>query len=135
MPMKKLFLFWVLMFSFTSVVAEEDAPPKKVPAYVSLGDPMVLNLSTKKNRLTFLQLKVDILVEDDDAKEAVTKHIPAIRHKIILLLSEQDATDMKTPAKRNDIRKLATEQIQELMDELADNDDIEDVLFSQFLIQ
>ena len=33
------------------------------------------------------------------------------------------------------IRRLATDQVKELMGELASNDDIEDVLFSSFLIQ
>jgi len=114
---------------------DEEAPAKKVPAYVSLGKSMVLNLATNSKRLTFLQLKVDVLVVDDDAKEVVTANIPAIRHQLIVLLSEQKALDMKTPSKRNDIRKIATEQVKELMSELANNDGVEDVLFTSFLIQ
>lgn len=114
---------------------EEEAAKTKKPSYVSLGKPMVLNLESKKKRIRFLQVSVDILVEDDDAKEAVTVHVPALRHKVIVLLSEQNVLDMKSPSKRNDIRKLITEQVQGLMDELSGNDDIEDVLFSSFLIQ
>lgn len=131
----KPFLFLLILLSPFSIFAEDEAPEKKTPSYVSLGKPMVLNLATNSKRLTFLQLKVDVLVEDDEAKEAVEAHIPAIRHQIIVLLSEQNAKDMKTPAKRNDIRKLATEQVKELMGGLADNNDIQDVLFSSFLIQ
>ncbi len=135
--MKKLLI--LLIFLMPQVVFsaedEEEAPAKKVPAYISLGESMVLNLATTKKRLTFLQLKVDILVADEDAKEVITAHIPAIRHQLIVLLSEQNAIDMKTPTKRDDIRKLATEQVKELMGELASNDSVEDVLFSSFLIQ
>lgn len=128
----------MLLFNAHLAMAAEEGEEevaKKVLSYVSLGDAMVLNLKTNSKRLTFLQLKVDVLVVNDDAKEAVEAHVPAIRHKIILLLSEQNALDMKTSAKRNDIRKIATTQVQELMDELAGNKDIEDVLFSSFLIQ
>ncbi len=134
---KKLFILMLLFNAHLAMAAEEgeEEVAKKVLSYVSLGDAMVLNLKTNSKRLTFLQLKVDVLVVNDDAKEAVEAHVPAIRHKIILLLSEQNALDMKTSAKRNDIRKIATTQVQELMDELAGNKDIEDVLFSSFLIQ
>jgi len=128
----------MLMLLIPQVVlsAEEgEAPAKKVPSYVSLGKSMVLNLATTGKRLTFLQLKVDVLVSDEGAKEAVEAHVPAIRHQIIVLLSEQKAIDMKTPSKRNDIRKLATEKVKELMSELDKNVEVEDVLFSSFLIQ
>ncbi len=134
--MKLFLILMMLLLPQTAFSAEdEEAAPKKTPSYVSLGKAMIINLATTKKRLTFLQLKVDVLVEGDDAKEAVEAHIPAIRHQILLLLSEQSAIDMKTSAKRNDIRKLATEQVKELMVELADNDNIEDVLFTSFLIQ
>lgn len=133
--MKHLLFLFIFLIPQIAFSADEEAAEKKVPSYVSLGEPMIINLATNKKRLTFLQLKADILVEDDEAKAAVEAHIPAIRHKLLILLSEQKAIDMKTSAKRNDIRKIATEQVQELMEELADNDDIEDVLFTSFLIQ
>jgi len=135
--MKNLLVLLILLMPQVIFAAEEegDAPVKPTPSYVSLGEAMVLNLATNSKRLTFLQLKVDILVTDDDAKAAVEANIPALRHQLIVLLSEQKAIDMKTPAKRNDIRKLATEQIKEVMDQLTGNSDIEDVLFSSFLIQ
>lgn len=129
----------VLLLSFHGVALaaddEETEVEKKMPSYISLGKPMILNLATKKRRLTFLQLKVDVLVMGEEAKLAVEAHVPAIRHEIILLLSEQDATEMKTPSLRDDIRKLATVQVKELMVDLAGNDEVEDILFSSFLIQ
>ncbi len=134
--MKKVLVLIMLLLPQLAISAEdEEAGAKKVPSYVSLGDALVLNLATKKKRLTFLQLKVDVLVKDDDAKAIVEAHIPALRHQIIVLLSEQNALDMKTPAKRNDIRKLATERVKETLEELAGKSDVDDVLFSSFLIQ
>ena len=111
-----------------------EAPPK-TSAYVSLGDAMVLNLSTKSRRLTFLQIKADVLINDSGAEDLIKTHIPAIRHELIVLLSEQNATDMKSPAKREEIRKVATAQVQELLADLAGNENVTDVLFSSFLVQ
>ena len=125
----------LLVIGSTSAWSAEEEANKINSAYVSLGTPMVLNLSSKKNRLTFLQFQADALVRDENAVEIIKTHIPAIRHVLIVLLSEQNAIDMKSPDKREAIRSLATTQVKELMVELADNKDITDILFSSFLVQ
>lgn len=113
----------------------EEETKKTTSAYVSLGKPMILNLKSKKNRLTFLQLQADALIKDENAEEIIKTHIPAIRHVLIVLLSEQDAIDMKSPGKREEIRTIATAQVRELMVDLAGNKDITEILFSSFLVQ
>lgn len=139
--MQKLLLHFILtiLISSSQVWAAEDEEteeaPVKITAYVSLGDAMVLNLSNSSKRLTFLQLKADLLIEDAGSEALITTHLPAIRHELIVLLSEQNAMDMKSPTKREEVRKIATAQIKEMMVELTGNEDISDVLFSSFLVQ
>lgn len=113
--------------------AEEQVKTESV--YISLGAPLVLNLSSQRSRNTYLQLTADLLVKDSDSETLIKTHIPAIRHQLIVLLSEQPAKDMKSPSKREEIRKTATAKIQELVAELSNNEDIGDVLFSSFLVQ
>jgi len=132
---KLIFGLLILFLTQSASAAEESDEKKKVPAYISLGNAMVLNLTNKKSRLTFLQLKADVLIADEDSKSVVESHIPAIRHQLILLLSEQSVQDMKSSSKREEIRMKATTQIQELLAKLAGTNDIEDVLFSSFLVQ
>ncbi len=116
--------------------ADEEAAAEKKPAYVSLGQPMVLNLTTGARRLSFLQIEADVLVANDDAKDVVETHIPAIRHQLVLLLSEQKAMDMKTPTKREALRQQATQDVRNIIAELnGSNDGIEEVLFSTVLVQ
>jgi flagellar FliL protein len=112
--------------------AEEAAP--KSSAYVSLGDPMVLNLSGGK-RLTFLQISADVLVADSDAERTIKVHVPAIRHSLIMLLSEQNAKDIKSPARREEIRQQATARVKGLIADLSGSQDVSDVLFSSILVQ
>lgn len=128
--------FLLICLSNPSMAAEEaQKTDDMIPGYVSLGDPMVLNLSNNNRKLTFLQIKADILVKNDDAKEVVKSHIPAIRHQLIVLLSEQSALAMKTPAKREQIRQQATTEIRDMLEKMANNKDIDEVLFSSFLVQ
>ncbi len=128
-------LFLTLLNSTRLLAADDEAPAEKVPGYISLGKPMVLNLSTDSRRLTFLQVAADVLVKDEGARELVEKHVPAIRHKIILMLSEQPALDMKSPIKREEIRKQVTVAVRDMIETITGNKDIEEVLFSTFLVQ
>jgi flagellar FliL protein len=122
------------MLGFTQARAAEDESAPTTSAYVSLGDPMVLNLSGTK-RLTFLQISADVLVSDADAEETIKIHVPAIRHSLIMLLSEQKASDIKTPAKREEIRQQATAQVQSMIVALSGSTDVSDILFSSILVQ
>ena len=134
--MQKLILCaMILLLGFAQAqAAEEEETASKSSAYVSLGEPMVLNLSGSK-RLTFLQISADVLISDADAESTVKTHVPAIRHSLIMLLSEQKAGDIKSPTKREEIRQQATARVKGLMAELADSQDVSDVLFSSILVQ
>jgi len=123
-----------LIPGFVCAADDEEALTVET-SYVSLGKPLVLNLSTNGKRLTFLQISADVLVKNDDAKEVVETHIPAIRHELILLLSEQFAADMKSPAKREEVRQLASANIRSTVESLSGNKDIEEILFTSILVQ
>ena len=134
--MQKLILSaMMLLLVFAQANATEDgAEARTTSAYVSLGDPMVLNLSGSR-RLTFLQLSADVLVSDSDAEETIKTHVPAIRHSLIMLLSEQKAGDIKSPARREEIRLQATSQVQDLIADLSGNEVASEILFSSILVQ
>ncbi len=102
--------------------------------YVSLGEPLVLNLDGGR-QLSFLQISADVLVTDSDTKYAVKLHVPAIRHKLIMLLSERKTGDIKSPATREEIRQQATREIKQLIAELSGEEQVSEVLFSSILVQ
>ena len=127
-------LFLALLVVAPLQAAEDKAEAPADSAYVSLGEPMVLNLGGKR-KLTFLQISADVLVGDSDAEEAVKIHVPAIRHTLIMLLSEQDAANIKSPGKREEIRRQATAQVKRLIADLSGDQNVSEVLFSSILVQ
>ena len=140
MPKRTYHIFFIALLTLcitgVSLAADtEQQAAEKNPAYVSLGEPMILNLASDGRRLSFLQLQADVLVVNDDAREVVETHIPAIRHKLILLLSEQKAIDMKTPAKREQLRQQATQDVRAMIEQMTGSTGIEEVLFTTFLVQ
>ncbi|MFZ9036857.1 MAG: flagellar basal body-associated FliL family protein [Gammaproteobacteria bacterium] len=134
--MQKLILCaTILLLGLTQAQAANDNEvASKSSAYVSLSEPMVLNLSGGK-RLTFLQISADVLVSDADAESKIKTHVPAIQHSLIMLLSEQKAGDIKSPTKREEIRQQASARVKGLMAELADSQDVSEALFSSILVQ
>ena len=134
--MQKLILCaMILLLGYAQAQAAEEAEKvSTTSAYISLGDPLILNLSGAK-RLTFLQISADVLISDADAEETIKIHVPAIRHSLIMLLSEQKAIDIKSPNRREEIRQQATTQVKALIADLSGNRDISDILFSSILVQ
>ncbi len=132
----KILAISLLMFGFSSQLqAQEEEKADFKTDYVSLGSPMVLNLSSKRTRLTFLQISADMLVTSKDAKEIAQIFTPLFRHILILNLSEKDAQEVKNPEKREVLRAQISAQMIKAMTELADATNIKEVLFSQFLVQ
>ena len=129
-----LFCLLIIMLGLAQVRAAEEESAPRSSAYVSLGEPMVLNLSGGK-RLSFLQISADVLISDSDSEREIKTHIPAMRHSLIMLLSEQNAADIKSPAKREEIRQQAAARIKGLIADLSGNKDVSDVLFSSILVQ
>ena len=127
-------LLTAMLFAVQAKAGENLAEVRKSSSYVSLGKPMVLNLSGGK-RLTFLQISADVLLSDSSAQASVEAHVPAMRHSLIMLLSEQNAADIKSPEKREEIRQLATARVKGLVSDLSGSQDISEVLFSSILVQ
>jgi flagellar protein FliL len=130
--MLKVILGLLLLSSLPASAAEQASAD---PGYVSLGEPLVLNLTTEGTRLSFVQLKAEVLIKDESDADLVEMHIPALRHQLILMLSEQNAADMKTATKREQLRQKISAKMRSVFKQLTGKDDIEEVLFSSFLVQ
>jgi flagellar protein FliL len=133
--LKILLAVVLLMFHLPLLAADETEKDKLTPGYVSMGEAMVLNLATDSTRLSYVQLKADVLVKDENSIELVKLHMPALRHQIILMLSEQDAARMKSPVEREKLRKKISDKVRSVFKELTGKDVIEEILFSNFLVQ
>ena len=134
--MQKLILFKLMMLLsvFPAYASEDEEAPATSSAYISLGEPLVLNLSGK-NRLTFLQISADVLISDAGEELEMKKHVPAMRHSLIMKLSEQKASDIKSPGKREEIRQELAVEVKQVIADLSGTEIVSDVLFSSILVQ
>ncbi len=109
----------VLSLLFMSVaVAEEGAKESEAEAgvkYIEMAPKFTVNLAEPKK---FLLINVQLLVEGAAAIEAVKKHMPALRHALIMLYSGRQSAELQTMEQREALRQETTTVISETLDEM-----------------
>ena len=111
--------------------SEEDSEPTK-PSYFSLDPSIVVNL---KSGGAYSRIDVQLMTLDEDELENIKLHAPALRHTLILLLSEQKGKKLKTPDGKEAFRKAALTAVQESIEELTDTASIDEIYFTSFFVQ
>lgn len=140
MPVRRAVLVLVLgllpLAALASASAEkkEDANPRGFE-YVALEPPFVVNFGTE-GRVAYLKADVSLRVATP-AAEAVTVHMPAIRHELIMLFSRQTPEALAGAETREALRAEALEAVRALLVEAGGikADQVQDLLFTSFLTQ
>ena len=107
---------------------------EKEAHYFSLDPAFVVNFAGE-SRAKFLQVNIDGLTRDAPVKEAVTKHLPQIRNKVVLLLSSKNHEDLLMPEGKEALRKEVLKEIQKILEAETGSEGIEDVYFTNFVMQ
>lgn len=108
---------------------EENAGP--VIEYIEMAPKFTVNLAEPKK---YLQVNVQLLVEGAEAIEKVKKHMPMLRHEIIMMLSGMHIADLQTTEQREALRVKTKELIQHALEKSQNSDGFRDVFFSEFLV-
>lgn len=115
----------------------DEKPERKPPTYIRL-DPMVVNVNSESES-HFLQVTIDLKVEDEKVTEEVKLLMPEIRDGALLLFSGQDPFEVVTPQKREQLRKaildLANKAVSEHMHDEHKKSPIKGVYFTTFVLQ
>jgi flagellar FliL protein len=109
--------------------ADESAGP--VIEYVEMKPKFTVNLAEPKK---YLMLNVQLLVEGAEHVEKVKKHMPVLRHEMIMMLSGMKSTDLQSMEQREALRVKTKQLITDLLTKIQNSDGFRDVFFSEFLI-
>ncbi len=130
--MQKLILLalmcWLPVLGFAKS-EEESAGP--VIEYVEMAPKFTVNLAEPKK---YLLINVQLLVEGAEHVEKVKKHMPMLRHEIIMMLSGMHIADLQTMEQREALRVKTKELIKQALDKTHNSDGFQDVFFSEFLV-
>lgn len=109
--------------------ADESAGP--VIEYVEMKPKFTVNLAEPKK---YLMLNVQLLMEGAENVEKIKKHMPVLRHEMIMMLSGMRSTDLQSMEQREALRLKTKQLITDLLTKIQNSDGFRDVFFSEFLI-
>jgi len=116
---------------------ESQAEPvevSQVAIYHHFSEPFTVNFETKAG-LRFLQIEMEAMSYSQAAVDSLITHMPVIRNNTILLLSNQNYTDLVSRTGKDALRTQVRETIQKVLIERTGVPGIEEVFFTSFVIQ
>jgi flagellar protein FliL len=132
--MQKLILLAALILMPMIGLAGDDkkeAEEGPVIEYIEMTPKFTVNLAEPKK---YLLIKVQLLVEGAENVEKIKKHMPMLRHEIILMLSGIPRADLETMEQREALRVKTKDLITEVLAKTKNSDGFRDIFFSEFLV-
>ncbi len=76
-----------------------------------------------------------VRVSDKDAEYATRYHLPALRNRLVMLLSRQDESTVSSSYGRETIKAEALQELREVLQREEGEGYIEDLMFTNFVVQ
>jgi flagellar FliL protein len=133
---------WFFLHGSADAEEHDDAPKKKKgkkaatkPEYVAV-EPFTVNLQPGENGTDqYLQIAFTLQVAGVEEQTTVKDNMAKVRSRMLLLLSSKHAADINTPEGKIQLAKDIVTQLREPFEDRGAPQEIEDVLFTSFIIQ
>lgn len=131
---------WFLLSKGDSAQDKEQAAPvaavpvRQAAIYEPLVPAFVVNFN-HQGRQRYMQVSMTLMGRDQGALDALKVHMPLLRNNLVMLLSGQDFALLGTPAGMEMLRQQITASVQELGQKELGKPVIEQVLFTNFVLQ
>lgn len=112
-----------------------EAPPLPAPAiYYAIRPSLTVNFSVR-GRQRFLSSELTLMTRESDVISAVELHLPMIRNALVMLIASQSFEDMQTAEGKELLRQRCLQEVQRLLEQEIGKPGIEQVLFTEFVMQ
>jgi flagellar FliL protein len=135
--LKWLLLPTILHLSASVFASGGGEETKAVNEYLNITPAFVTNFGGA-GKMRYLRIEVVLRMnEPQTAAPIIDKHMPLVKHAIIMLMSEQVEEDLMTMEGKEILRQATLEEVRKIYAEQAKElkEPIKDVLFSSFIIQ
>jgi len=118
-----------------AAVAATEKPARVAdPVYQGLDPDFVVAFQDPKT-VRFVKLSIEVMARDDDVIEAVKLHMPAIRDRVIILLSSKDEASLLDTDGKEQLREEVLAAVQNVLKENNDDTGVEAIYFTNFVMQ
>ncbi len=126
---------WYFMHSPKSEpVPQVDSTVKLSALYEPMAPAFVVNY-TANGRQRYMQVSVTLQARDAGDLKALMVHMPVIRNNLVMLFSGQAFDDLATPVGQEILRQKTTASVQEVAQKELGKVVIDQVLFTNFVLQ
>jgi flagellar FliL protein len=112
-------------------VVEEVTPPA---LYFALVPKFQTNYDVNGRQRLF-QLAISLQTREPDVIDALAMHSPTIKSRLVILLSGQEFETLGTPEGRESLRQQCLKAVQEILNAEIGKPGVEQVLFTDFVMQ
>ncbi|MGA5721266.1 flagellar basal body-associated protein FliL [Pseudomonas atacamensis] len=128
---------WFFMHGAQSKPAEaaEAAPVGKQAAIFEPMEPAFVANYNQNGRQRYMQVSITMLARNQADLDALKVHMPVIRNNLVMLFSGQDFATLATPVGQEMLRQKATASVQEVAQKELGKVVIEQLLFTNFVLQ
>lgn len=108
------------------------ADPAAQPSYFELKPSLVANLPSGAK---YIRCDIQLMTMDPERMADIQLHAPAIRHELLMLISDSDGEKLKTPQGKEDLRQKALDGVRKLMVKLTGKGSVDELFFTAFFVQ
>lgn len=110
---------------------DEEKEPVKI-SYVEMKPSFVTNLTGGPK---YIRCDIQLMTKFESKVETIQTHMPALRHKILMLLAGEDGKQLLTPEGKEALRKKALETVRKTLEELTDEPMVKDLYFTAYYVK
>ncbi|MCJ8167943.1 flagellar basal body-associated FliL family protein [Atopomonas sediminilitoris] len=115
--------------------AAEPAEPVKLPAlYEPLTPAFVVNYN-HEGRNHYMQVHISLMARDQAKLDELKVHMPVLKNELVMLFSSQNFAELQKPEGKTQLRDLATAKVKEIAQREVGDEVVEQVLFTNFVLQ
>ncbi len=131
------FLPFILLLLFSPFVllaegSDEEEGEIKAALYYEFTPSFIANLS-KGGR--YVRCDIQLMTRDEHTFEMIKLHSAALRHHLLLLLSEQEGSTIKSTKGKEALRKKALTTANKALADIVEDVSIEALFFTSFFVQ
>lgn len=113
----------------------QEVPQGKQKAVYELLDPAFVVNFHSQGRQRYMQASLALMSRNENELKQLKVHMPTLRNQLVMLFSSQDFEALNTPLGIELLKQKATAAVQELAMREVGSPVIEQVLFTNFVMQ
>jgi len=125
-----ILIFVLALLPPTAFSEENEDMPDTI--YLALTPEFTVNLLGNKH---YLRASIQLQLADEATKTAIEENDPAIRHALIVLLSNNNVEDISNTSGKIDLQLRAVEALNDTLQKHANKSGVEAVFFTEFISQ